>query len=110
MWHAFNDEPEPIFIERGNITVSSVRSGASVIGQNGLLQSHINELKNLAKNDGKYRLKAIARTSSGNEITFLSSVPAVITFLSSFILYICILFIMIFLFSVIFLVLILKMS
>lgn len=77
LWHAFNDEPEPIYIERGNITVSSVRSGASVVGQNGLLPAHITELKNLAKNDGKYRLKAIARTSSGNEITFLTSVPAV---------------------------------
>lgn len=61
--------------------MSSVRSGASVVGQNGLLQSHINELKNLAKHDGKYRLKTVARTSSGNEITFLTSVPAVILFL-----------------------------
>ncbi|XP_031838363.1 ER membrane protein complex subunit 10 [Nomia melanderi] len=76
LWHAFNDEPEPIYIERGNITVSSVRSGASVVGQNGLLPAHINELKNLAKHDGKYRLKAVTRTSSGNEITFLTSVPA----------------------------------
>ncbi|XP_053984236.1 ER membrane protein complex subunit 10 [Hylaeus anthracinus] len=75
LWHAFNDEPEPIYIERGNITVSSVRSGAFVVGQNGLLQPQINELKNLAKQDGKYRLKAVARTSSGNEITFLTSVP-----------------------------------
>lgn len=78
MWHAFNDEPEPIFIERGNITVSSIRSGASVVGQNGLLPPHINELKNLARHNGKYRLKAVARTSSGDEITFLTSVPAVI--------------------------------
>ncbi|CAK9801154.1 ER membrane protein complex subunit 10 [Anthophora quadrimaculata] len=76
LWHAFNDEAEPIFIERGNITISSVRSGASVVGQNGLLQPHISELKNLAKNNGKYKLKAVARTSSGNEIPFLTSVPA----------------------------------
>ncbi|XP_017893157.1 uncharacterized protein LOC108632840 [Ceratina calcarata] len=76
LWHAFNDEPEPIFIERGNITVSSVRSGASVVGQNGLLPAHIKELINLAKNDGKYRLKTVARTSSGSEITFLTSIPA----------------------------------
>lgn len=76
LWHAFNDEPEPIYIERGNITVSSVWSGASVVGQNGLLPPHISELKNLAKHEGKYRLKAVARTSSGNEITFLTSVPA----------------------------------
>lgn len=76
LWHAFNDEPEPIYIERGNVTISSVRSGASVVGQNGLLPPHINELKNLAKHNGKYRLKAVARTSSGSEITFLTSVPA----------------------------------
>ncbi|XP_071871976.1 ER membrane protein complex subunit 10 [Bombus fervidus] len=76
LWHAFNDEPEPIFIERGNITVSSVRGDSFVVAQNGLLQSHINKLKNLAKHDGKYRLQAVARTSSGNEITFLTSVPA----------------------------------
>ncbi|XP_076249721.1 ER membrane protein complex subunit 10 [Calliopsis andreniformis] len=76
LWHALNDEPEPIFIERGNVTVSSVRSGASVIGQNGLLPAHVNELKNLAKHNGKYKLKAVARTSSGSEITFLTSVPA----------------------------------
>ena len=62
--------------------MSSVRSGASVVGQNGLLQPHINQLKTLAKHDGKYRLKAVARTSLGNEITFLTSLPAVISFLS----------------------------
>lgn len=78
LWHAFNDEPMAVFTERGNITVSSVRSGASVVGQNGLLPIEINALKALAKNDGKYRLKALARTSSGSEITFLTSVPAVI--------------------------------
>ncbi|EFN80346.1 ER membrane protein complex subunit 10 [Harpegnathos saltator] len=76
LWHAFNDDPIAMFTERGNITVSSVRSGASVVGQNGLLPAEINALKTLAKNDGKYRLKALARTSSGSEITFLTSVPA----------------------------------
>lgn len=65
--------------------MSSVRSGASVVGQNGLLQPHINELKNLAKQNGKYRIKAVARTSSGNEITFLTSVPAVIILLLLFV-------------------------
>lgn len=76
LWHALNDEPVPNFVERGNVTITSVRSGASVVGQNGLLQSQINQLKELAKTDGKYRLKAVARTSSGSETTFLTSVPA----------------------------------
>lgn len=67
--------------------MSSVRSGASAIGQNGLLQSHIGQLKNLAKYDGKYRLHVVARTSSGNEVTFLTSIPAVIVYLSLFVLY-----------------------
>lgn len=76
LWHALNDEPEPNFIERGNVTVSSMRRGTSVVGQNGLLESQISQLRTLAEHDGKYRLKAMARTSSGREITFLTSVPA----------------------------------
>ncbi|XP_043673134.1 ER membrane protein complex subunit 10 isoform X1 [Vespula pensylvanica] len=77
LWHALNDEPVPSFVERGNVTITSLRSGASVVGQNGLLQAQINQLKDLAKNDGKYRLKAVARTSSGSETTFLTSIPAI---------------------------------
>lgn len=80
LWHAFNDDPVPEFVERGNVTVSSVRSGASVVGQNGLLPAQVNTLKNLAEHDGKYRLMARARTSSGSEYTFLTSVPAVVTY------------------------------
>ncbi|EZA50630.1 hypothetical protein DMN91_004316 [Ooceraea biroi] len=76
LWHAFNDDPVPEFVERGNVTVSSVRSGASVVGQNGLLSAQINTLKNLAEHDGKYKLMARARSSSGIEYTFLTSVPA----------------------------------
>ncbi|XP_078053286.1 ER membrane protein complex subunit 10 [Augochlora pura] len=76
LWHALNDDPEPIYLERGNITVPSVRSGVSVVGQNGLLTVHTHELVELAKHDGKYRLKAVARTPSGSEMTFLTSVPA----------------------------------
>ncbi|XP_011868156.1 PREDICTED: ER membrane protein complex subunit 10 [Vollenhovia emeryi] len=76
LWHAFNDDPVPVFTERGNVTVSSVRSGASVVGQKGLLPAEIGALENLAEHDGKYRLKALARTSSGGEVVFLTSVPA----------------------------------
>lgn len=76
LWHAFNDDPVPVFMERGNITVSSVRSGASVVGQNGLLPNEISTLKKLAVQDGKYILRALARTSSGSEFIFLTSVPA----------------------------------
>ncbi|XP_020285503.1 ER membrane protein complex subunit 10 isoform X2 [Pseudomyrmex gracilis] len=76
LWHAVNDDPVPIYTERGNVTVSSVRSGASVVGQSSLSPAQINALRNLAAHDGKYRLKAVARTSSGSEVTFLSSVPA----------------------------------
>lgn len=76
LWHALNDEPEPVFTERGNVTVSSIRNGVSVVGQNGLLPHEITAMKTLAANDSKYRLKAVARTSSGSEMTFLTSVPA----------------------------------
>lgn len=76
LWHAVNDEPNPVFTERGNVTISSIRSGASVIGQNGVLPHEITAMRTLAEHDSKYRLKAVARTSSGSEITFLTSVPA----------------------------------
>ncbi|XP_066591978.1 ER membrane protein complex subunit 10 [Prorops nasuta] len=74
--HAINNDPVPIYTERGNVTVSSVRSGASVVGQSGFQQSEIIKLKTLAEHDEKYRLQAVARTSSGSEVTFLTSVPA----------------------------------
>lgn len=76
LWHALNDEPEPVFTERGNITISSVRSGASTVAQMGLQQAQMQSLKSLAERNGKYRMKAVVRGSSGNEMTYLTSVPA----------------------------------
>ncbi|XP_015605581.1 ER membrane protein complex subunit 10 [Cephus cinctus] len=76
LFHALNDDPVPQYVERGNITVSSVRSGASTIGQHGLQPSQITQLKYLAEKDSKYRLKAIIRSASGGENTFLTSLPA----------------------------------
>lgn len=76
LWQALNDEPMPNFVERGNITIRNVRSGTLVIEQSGLSRPQINQLKELAKTDGKYRLQVTARTSSGSEATFLTSIPA----------------------------------
>jgi len=76
LWHALNDNPVPIFEERGNITVSSVRTGASIVGQSGLKPEQLSSLFKLAENNSKYRLKIVARSSSGAETTFHTSVPA----------------------------------
>lgn len=76
--HSFDDEPVPNFIERGNISISSIRVGAANIVQIGLQDSQLSQLKDLAQNGGKYRLKAVVRTSSGSETNFLTSVLAVI--------------------------------
>ncbi|XP_012255718.2 ER membrane protein complex subunit 10 [Athalia rosae] len=76
LWHAMNKDPMPNFIERGNITVTSVRSSASAVAQMGLQPNDIKALQKLAKDDKEYRLKASVRGSSGLETTFLTSVPA----------------------------------
>ncbi|XP_008543155.2 ER membrane protein complex subunit 10 [Microplitis demolitor] len=76
LYHALNDNPVAHFTERGNITVSSIRNGVSSIAQAGLDPSQLTAMKTLANNGNKYRLKAVIRTSSGSETTFLTSVPA----------------------------------
>ena len=76
--HSFVDSPVPNFVERGNISISSIRVGAANIAQIGLEDSQVSQLKNLAQSGGKYRLKAVVRTSSGSETTFLTSVLMVI--------------------------------
>lgn len=75
--HSFDDSPTPKFIDRGNISISSVRHGSANVVQIGLQDSHVTQLKKLAQNGGKYRLKAVVRSSSGSETTFLTSVLAV---------------------------------
>lgn len=77
LFHALNDDPVPHFTERGNITVTSIRTGASTIGQMGLQASQTQSLIKLAENGSKYRMKILLRSSSGSESTFLTSVPAV---------------------------------
>lgn len=80
LWHSFDDGPVPHYVERGNVTVSSIRSGAAIIVQPTNSPANIDKLVNLAEHGSKYRLKAVIATSSGSETTFLSSVPAVIIF------------------------------
>lgn len=77
--HALNDDPVPNYVDRGNISMSSIRNGNPTVGQIGLTSSQIKQLKALAQNNGAYKLKAIVRSSSGNEVTLYTSTPAVIT-------------------------------
>ncbi|XP_034935316.1 ER membrane protein complex subunit 10 [Chelonus insularis] len=76
LYHALNNHATPYFIERGNITITHVRSGQSVINQRGLQLSQLSDLKTIADNNEKYRLKITAHSSLGTETTFLTSVPA----------------------------------
>ena len=69
----------PQYLERGNVTISSIRSGAAIVAQPSLNKLQIDKLHKLAEHDSKYRLKAIVRTSSGSETTFLTSALAVIS-------------------------------
>ncbi|CAB0038811.1 unnamed protein product [Trichogramma brassicae] len=76
LFHSLDDTPEPNFIERGNITISSIRSGAAITAQSAISESQLQKLMSLAKNNGLYRLKATVTTSSNSETNFLTSVLA----------------------------------
>ncbi|KAK0172389.1 hypothetical protein PV328_005713 [Microctonus aethiopoides] len=76
LYHALNDDPIPYYTERGNITVTSIRTGAPTLAQMGLQPSQMANLETLAHHGSNYRLKAVIRSSSGTESTFLTSVPA----------------------------------
>ncbi|XP_001604605.1 ER membrane protein complex subunit 10 [Nasonia vitripennis] len=76
LYHSFDDLPVPQYTERGNVTISSIRSGAAIVAQPSISNANVDKLSKLAENGSKYRLKAVVKTSSGSETTFLSSVLA----------------------------------
>lgn len=78
LWHSFADDSEPKFVERGNITISSIRNENAIVAQSGLDDNQIKQLVNLAKNDRKYKLKVNVRTSRGSDTTFYTAVLAVL--------------------------------
>ncbi|XP_012280112.1 ER membrane protein complex subunit 10 [Orussus abietinus] len=76
LWHAVNNDPVPNFEERGNITVSSIRSPVFAVSQSSLKPYEIEQLKVLAEQDGTYRLRVLVRSSSGSEVVLHSFVRA----------------------------------
>ncbi|XP_014207584.1 ER membrane protein complex subunit 10 [Copidosoma floridanum] len=74
--HALSSKTQSDFTERGNITVSSIRSGSFVITQPALTAVDQNKLLKLAANNHKYLLRATIKTSTGSETSFLASILA----------------------------------
>ncbi|XP_030037489.2 ER membrane protein complex subunit 10 isoform X2 [Manduca sexta] len=64
------------FCPRGNISLRSIRAGTSIIDQIPLSEMHLEELRNLAKADGFYTVRALVSSADNKGTEFLSSVKA----------------------------------
>ncbi|CAH0393801.1 unnamed protein product [Bemisia tabaci] len=81
LFHSFSSDFEDDFSERGTISINT----QNIIGgyhstrnvkQSALEQSELQQLKNLARNNGLYRIKAIVKTANGRKTTLLTYVKA----------------------------------
>ncbi|XP_014355826.2 ER membrane protein complex subunit 10 [Papilio machaon] len=73
--HSLNCNGEK-YCTRGNISLKSLRAGASIIEQIPFQQQHINELKELADFDGFYTIRSLVTAADTKETEFFSSVKA----------------------------------
>lgn len=80
LYHALDIAQPDLFVERGNITVSSLSSGSFNVAQEPLSLSDRKQLKALAESGKLYRLKARVTGQNGDQFTFLTSTKAVRTF------------------------------
>ncbi|KAF2901030.1 hypothetical protein ILUMI_05170 [Ignelater luminosus] len=74
--HALIASENPVFTERGNVTIQSLQTGLSTVYQKPLSQTDRVKLRDLAANNEFYQLKSIVTASDGSESVFISSVKA----------------------------------
>ncbi|XP_050297001.1 ER membrane protein complex subunit 10 [Anthonomus grandis grandis] len=74
--HALNRESEPIFTDRGNITIHSLRVGQAIVDQKPLPEEEKLKIQILARNNDFYRIKAIVVANDGSERSFISTSKA----------------------------------
>lgn len=75
--HDLDGGPNPHFTERGNITITSLRSGQANLIDKPLTDSERAKLKSLAAQNGFYQLKSSVTASDGREIDYISTIKAV---------------------------------
>ncbi|KAF5294631.1 hypothetical protein FQA39_LY02763 [Lamprigera yunnana] len=74
--HALVSSESPVFTERGNVTIQSLRTGSSTIQQKPLSQSDKIKLRDLSAANKFYQLKSIVTGTDGTQVTFISTIKA----------------------------------
>ncbi|CAH1988548.1 unnamed protein product [Acanthoscelides obtectus] len=74
--HALVASEDPVFTDRGNVTVHSLRLGQATINQRPLSPDEQLQLRDLAAKNHFYQLKSIVTANDGSQKTFLSTVKA----------------------------------
>ncbi|EEZ98312.1 ER membrane protein complex subunit 10 [Tribolium castaneum] len=74
--HCLVPSASPVFTERGNITIQSLRLGQAIVKQNPLTEQEKNQLRDLAAKNQFYQIRSTVVASDGAENTFLSTIKA----------------------------------
>lgn len=74
--HAINGGPKPIYMERGNVTIHSLRIGQALVNQKLLTTDDRKAIQKLAIENDLYRIRAIIKSNDLSERTFISTVKA----------------------------------
>lgn len=75
--HALDDDLSPNFQMRGEVTIKSLHSGSAGLDQILMTSSEIAKLKELARKDENYRLKATVKTPDSRQTVFYTFTSAV---------------------------------
>ncbi|XP_018320036.1 ER membrane protein complex subunit 10 [Agrilus planipennis] len=74
--HALEDVANPVYTDRGNISILSLRTGSHNINQEPLSPSDITKIKELSASNKFYQLKSTVLAADGTVTIFYSSVKA----------------------------------
>ncbi|KAL1492146.1 hypothetical protein ABEB36_012634 [Hypothenemus hampei] len=74
--HALNGGPNPVYTDRGHITIHSLRLKQAIVNQSPLTDIEKHQIQKLAEDNELYKIKAIVTANDGTERTFISAVKA----------------------------------
>ncbi|KAJ3665039.1 hypothetical protein Zmor_000555 [Zophobas morio] len=74
--HCLLPSDSPIFTDRGNITIQSLRLGQAIVNQNSLTQEERVQLKEMAATNQFYQIRSTVVSNDGTENVFLSTIKA----------------------------------
>ena len=75
--HSLDNFEPPSYFHRGDILIKSLHSGAYSIDEGSVNHENYVKLKNLARDNGNYKMKATIKTSDGKANYFNTFVKAV---------------------------------